>query len=632
MPILNVEKLEKYYGAKPILRAVDFQLDFGEKAGLVGKNGSGKTTILQILAGRLEKDGGAFSFAKDTTVGYLTQELEFPEERTVWQELRSLFSHLDQIQEELRCLEQTMAEYGPGDHEHLEPLLMKYAELQESFEHAGGFRIDNDIQGVLRGLGLPEPLWQKSPISFSGGERTRVALARLLLFHPTILLLDEPTNYLDIKAVQWLENYLRDYNGAVLMVSHDRYFLDRVVGKIIALEDGQVEEYRGNYTRYRQIWSERRRHELLAFNEQQKEIARKEKFIRESRATEKSKRQAKSIEKRLDKVQRLDGPRVEEQLKMVNLSVHGRIGTIALAVLNLTKSFSGRLLLDRLSFQVHAGEKVVILGANGTGKSTFFRILAGEESKDAGEITWGHGVMLGYFSQLTQEQELSGTVYDQILASSDLTPAQARNFLGAFLFRGDDVFLPVRDLSGGEQRRLALAKLVLSSFNLLLLDEPTNHLDLPSLDALEEALDNYAGTVMIITHDRYLARRLAERLWVLEDGRLREFQGFEGYEAWMAQETERQQEAKRRIRRDEQERRQASPNSEEKRRRKELERLEQELQRWENERDEAIDMLNRPEIYGDYTAAKTWGDKLKEAETALEFAYEQWVKLSEAIL
>lgn len=632
MPILTVEKLEKFYGAKPILKSVDFQLDFGEKAGLVGKNGSGKTTILQILAGRLEKDGGSFTFAKDATIGYLTQELEFSKDQTVWETLRSLFSHLDQMQEELRTLEQSMAEYGPEDKEHLEPLLCRYAELQETFEHAGGFRIDSNIQGVLNGLGLSEALWHQSPASFSGGERTRVALARLLLFHPNILLLDEPTNYLDIKAVQWLENYLREYNGAVLMVSHDRYFLDRVVGKIFALRDGMVDEYRGNYTRYRELWNERRRHDMLAYQEQQREIARKEKFIRESRATEKSKRQAKSIEKRLSKVERVEQPTTEAQLHSLNLSVEGRVSSVVLTASEVSKGFAAKKLLDKVSFQVRGGEKIVIMGANGTGKSTLFRMLVGEEPVDSGEITWGHGVMLGYFSQLMQMMDLSGTVYDQIMATSDLSPTQVRNFLGAFLFRGDDVFLPVSDLSGGEQRRLALAKLVLSSSNLLLLDEPTNHLDLPSLDVLEEALDEYAGTVLVITHDRYLARRLGQRLWVLVEGKLKEFNDFDAYEAWVADEEERKVEEKRMSRRSDQERRrQTGPNPEEKRRRKELERLESELQRLEDQKNEIMAMLSQPEIYGDFEAAKLWGDKLRETEIALDDVYDQWMGLVEAL-
>lgn len=635
MPVVSVEQLVKYYGGKCILNGVSFSLEAGEKVGLVGRNGCGKTTLLALLAGRLEKDGGQIFFSRKAQVGYLTQELTFAPGKTVYEELRGLFAHLDRLQEELTGLEQAISQCRQEHSDSLGPLLERYAKLREDFEAQGGYRIDSEIQGVLQGLGLPKELWHQSPAKFSGGEKTRVALARLLLTRPNLLLLDEPTNYLDISAIQWLENYLRDYPGAILVVSHDRYFLDRVVRKILALGDGRIELYRGNYSYYREVWAERRRAQMDAYWQQQKELARKERFIREARATEKAKRQAKSLEKRLNRVERVERPPEEVGLRHLEFTAAGRTGKVVFRVEDLQKSYGNKVLFAGVNFKVHSGEHIVVMGPNGTGKTTLFRVLSGEEEPDAGQVIWGHGVQLGFFAQLLEAEELTGTVLDQVLAASDLTTAEARALLGAFLFQGDDVFLPVQELSGGEQRRLALAKLVLSNANVLFLDEPTNHLDLPSLDALEEALNSYEGTLLVITHDRFFAQRVGERIFVLEDGKLLEFADYTQYETWREarqQQIAEEYRSERKTEYQQQKReRRGRPSPETRRLQRELAECEAELTVLEEEKNRLLQELSRPEVFNDFATAQEYGRQLQEVEQHLEEAYNKWAALAEKV-
>ncbi|HEX2953988.1 MAG TPA: ABC-F family ATP-binding cassette domain-containing protein [Bacillota bacterium] len=634
MAILAVDNLAKLYGIKSVLKSVTFQLEAGERAGLVGRNGSGKTTLLQIITGRIEQDAGTVSIAKDINVGYLTQELEFNPNATVYQSMREIFAELDQLHAEIRSLEENIAACSPEQHARLELLLQQYAEMQERFEARGGFRIESDIQAVLLGLGLPKDRWNKSPEYFSGGERTRVALARLLLTRPSLLLLDEPTNYLDIQAIQWLEGFLKEYPGTVLLVSHDRYFLDRVVNKIFAISDGKVETYRGNYSYYRELSIARRQEQLHAYLEQQKEITRKERFIRESGAGEKEKRQAKSIEKRLSKVERVEKPIEEVSLKAPKLAMSGRTGKIVLTLEEVAKSFGDKELFRRVNLKIRSGERIVVMGPNGTGKSTLLRILMGEEQPDHGDIVWGHGAVPGYYSQIVKDDDLSGSPYDQILALSDFSPTQVRTFLGGFLFRGDEVFTPVKELSGGEQRRLSLAKLVLSPSNLLLLDEPTNHLDLPSLDALEEALLNYTGTIIVVTHDRFFASRIATRLLVLEQGLFTEFATYEAYERWRNDQIERAAiERKEEKKAETARRKERSPDPAAiiRKQKKELERLEMELTQLENTKNQILESLSQPEIYTDFEATQKLTADLHATESLLEEKFEAWASIAENI-
>ena len=525
MIILAVQDIQKSFGTHEVLKGVSFTLQEQERMGLVGVNGSGKSTLMKIIAGIETADGGTVSIQKGLRIGYLAQQGEFREGETVRETLESVFEPLVQMEAEMRDLEQKMAEQG-DDAEALRRLGGRYDALMHEFERRNGYGWRSQVSGVLKGLDLRDHA--DMPVNrLSGGERTRLCLGRMLLSEPDLLLLDEPTNHLDLKSIAWLEEYLQGYRGAVLVISHDRYFMDHVCGRMAELLMGGLETYTGNYTQYLEKRTEVYEIRMKAWELQQKEIARQEAVIAMYRRfnREKSIRLAESREKRLEKIERLERPQ-EEGTVHFRFETRRRTGDDVLQTDRLKKSYGDRVLFSDLDIHVKAGDRIALIGDNGTGKSTLLKCLTGEEKPDAGVIRWGTGVDIGYYDQHQAGLHENKTVLDEVWDRFPrMEQYEVRGALGMFLFTGDDVFAPVSTLSGGEKGRVALTELMLRKDNVLLLDEPTNHLDMDSREVLENALADFPGTIIAVSHDRYFINRFAEKVCVLEDGTLKEYLG-----------------------------------------------------------------------------------------------------------
>jgi ATP-binding cassette, subfamily F, member 3 len=525
MPLLQAQDLAKSFAGAPVLTGTSFAVEPGEKIALVGRNGAGKTTLLRILAGLEPPDGGTLSLRPGAVVGYLPQTPEIEEGHTLWDETAQAFAGVREVERRVAEMEARLSSPEVhADGARLTEILEEYGRVRDKFERAGGFTYEAEIRRTLGGLGFHEAQFRQTLASMSGGERSRAALARLLLLAPDLLLLDEPTNHLDLEALEWLEEFLRQYRGSMLLVSHDRALLDAVTTRTLELDNGVLDAYPGNYTFYVEERSVRREQQQEAFERQQAEIASLKDYIRRYHAGQKS-RQAKSREKRLARIVPIAAPRTSRTLSF-RLEAPRRTPQTVLRVRNVGKRFGSVDALRRITFEVRRGEKVGMIGANGAGKTTLLRIIAGLEPPTSGVVDVGAGVRLGYFAQHAEETlDLTRTVLEEVLGTRALTPEEVRTLLGRFLFPGEAVHMSVGRLSGGERRRVALAKLVLDRPDLLLLDEPTTHLDLPSLEVLEAALRTFPGAMIVVTHDRYLLDHLATRLLVLKDAQLVEFPG-----------------------------------------------------------------------------------------------------------
>ena len=528
MTILNVDKVTRYFGARVILKNVTFQLSAGEKAGLVGANGSGKTTLLRILAGELEPDEGKIVYAPGCRVGYLSQDMIFNPSRTVEEEAWAALGHLKQWEEELRQLEARMGEVAareavlvkPGEKKpEMDSLLRRYAWVMERFEAGGGYQAAARVQTVLAGLGFSRPQLDLPVSKLSGGQKIRLGLAKVLLAGPDLLLLDEPTNHLDLPAIEWLEGFLKSYRGAVLLVSHDRVFLDRVTEEILELEGGTVTLYPGNFSFYEGKRREREEKLRAEWEMQQDEIKRLKGFIARFQAGTRA-RLAKDRAKKLERLKPVEKPKGARRRMSLHFAPGKSSGRDVLEVNGLTATLGGVTLFANLNLKVQKGERVALVGPNGAGKTTFLKILLGTIQPTAGSFRWGQGVQLGYFSQDLDQLDPSKTPLQEFLALPGMTPYVARSLLGRFLFGEEEVSRTIGGMSGGERNRLALARLVLSGANVLLLDEPTNHLDIPSRELLEEALLSFPGTVLLVSHDRHLLNRVATRILILAGGAL----------------------------------------------------------------------------------------------------------------
>lgn len=510
--ILALNNVSKAFGTDVILKNISFHIEEKEKIAIVGVNGAGKSTLFKIITGELSLDSGEVIMPKSATMGYFSQSLEIDSSKTIYGELLTVFEPIMLMEQQLRDMEAQMS-HKSGDQ--LEKLMEKYSELSHKMEEMDGYSYQSRLRGVIKGLGFSDEESSQTINQLSGGQKTRVALGKILLKAPDILLLDEPTNHLDIDSLRWLEDFLRSYKGAVVIISHDRYFLDKVVGKVIEIENKKAKEYFGNYSYYAEKKIVDREIEYHRYINQQKEIKHQEEVIKKLREfnREKSIKRAESREKMLDKIERIDAPENLPDKMRLEIKPVKESGNDVLSVDNVSMAFDGIPLFDNISFDIKKGEKTALIGPNGIGKTTLFKIILSRLEAKSGSVKLGSNVVIGYYDQEQSDLNLNKTIFDEISdAYPDLTITQIRNVLAAFVFTGDDVFKTISSLSGGEKGRVALAKIMLSNANFLILDEPTNHLDINSKEILEQAIQCYTGTVLYISHDRYFINSTATKI------------------------------------------------------------------------------------------------------------------------
>ena len=526
MIILSAQNIAKSFGVNAVLRDVSFTIQQGDRIGLVGVNGCGKSTLMRIVAGLDAPDSGEMAIVRGTRIGYLAQQDMVTSGASVWQELESVFTPVFEMEARLRALEDEMGR-AHEDAAQFARLSAEYDKLTRRFEEADGYAWKSMVSGVLNGLGFTPAQYGQCVDSLSGGEKTRLCLARLLLQKPDLLLMDEPTNHLDMETLGWLENYLCAYRGSVLVISHDRYFLDHVCTGMVEILMGNAEQYSGNYTRYIAQRQERFETRMRAYTLQQKEIERQQAIIARYRMfnREKSIRAAESREKALERMEKLEKP-VDERAIRFQFEARRRTGEDVLRISEVSKSFGEKHLFSHLSLHVRAGDRIALIGPNGVGKSTLIKLITGEEQADNGEIRYGANVDIGYYDQHQSALHPDKTVLDEVWDRFPrMEQSDVRGALGMFLFTGDDVFQPIRTLSGGEKGRVALTALMLRKDNLLLLDEPTNHLDMDSREVLEDALAGFGGTIITVSHDRYFINRVADRIIEMQPDGVTEYMG-----------------------------------------------------------------------------------------------------------
>lgn len=638
MIILSSKNIKKNYGIDVILENINFTVQENDKIGIVGVNGAGKSTLFKIITGDIEKDEGDIFISKNISIGYMSQDFSFESSNSILDEMLTVFTQLIQMEKDIHDLELRISSMDNSeDKETAENLLKTYANLQEEFKNSNGFGYKSRIKGVLKGLGFSAEDYDKPVSILSGGQKTRVALGKILLQDFNILLLDEPTNYLDIQSVEWLENYLKTLKCTVLIVSHDRYFLDMVTNRTFEIENRTLKEYDGNYSKYIEKKQQLREIQQKDYVEQQKEIARQEAIIARFRQynREKSIKQAESREKALDRIERIEKPNALPKNIGFKFEPAIRSGNDVLSVENLSKSFD-RLLFENASFEVKRGEKVALLGPNGIGKTTILNIIAGISKADTGNVRLGTNVIIGYYDQEQENLNYHNTIIDEVWDEyPQLNQTELRNKLAAFLFQGEDVFKEIGKLSGGERSRIALLKLMLSKSNFLLMDEPTNHLDILSKEVLESALMNYSGTVLLVSHDRYFLNKVATKIIELNQEECLQYNGNYSYYIYKkglsesstsdnkAEDPEnvtatkndwlKQKEEKSNLRRQQ----------------KRLEIVELEIDQSEKRINEIDAMLADPEVFSDHVKCQELHDEQEELKSNLDSLYEEWSELSE---
>ena len=526
MIVLSAQNVAKAFGINVVLKDVSFTLQQGDRIGLVGVNGCGKSTLMRIIAGLDSPDSGEISIVRGTRIGYLAQQDMVTSGASVWAELEKVYEPVFEMEKRLRALEAEM-EHAHTDAALFARLSSDYDKLMHRFEEADGYAWKSMVSGVLNGLGFTPAQYEQNVDSLSGGEKTRLCLARLLLQKPDLLLLDEPTNHLDMETLSWLENYLAAYRGSVLVISHDRYFLDHVCTGMVEILMGHAEQYSGNYTRYISQRQERFETRIRAYELQQKEIERQQAIIARYRMfnREKSIRAAESREKALDRMEKLEKP-VDERAIHFNFEARRRTGEDVLKISDVSKSFGDKHLFSGFSLHVRAGDRIALIGPNGVGKSTLIKLITGDVPSDTGDIRFGSNVDVGYYDQHQSALSPEKTVLDEVWDRFPrMEQSDVRGALGMFLFTGDDVFQPIKTLSGGEKGRVALTALMLRKDNLLLLDEPTNHLDMDSREVLEDALSGFGGTIITVSHDSYFINRVADRVIEMRPDGVTEYMG-----------------------------------------------------------------------------------------------------------
>ena len=637
MILLTLQNVSKSFAMNTVLKDVNLTLQAGSRMGLVGVNGSGKSTLFRLISGAMEPDEGTISLTKGARVGVLTQDADIQSDLTIQQELERVFEPVRQMEVKLREMEAEMAEKH-DDPEAFDALSRAYSRLMDRFEDAGGYEWPSRIQGVLAGLGFARGREQQPANLLSGGEKTRLCLARLLLTQPDLLMLDEPTNHLDLQSVEWLEETLKKYRGTVLVISHDRYFLNAVCDCMAELSMRRLTQYEGNYDRFavqRQANLER---QLKEYKLQQAEIARQEAIIARYRMynREKSIRAAESREKRLEKMERLEKPVTEQKVRF-SFEARRRTGDDVLFARELTKGFEGRTLFEHFNLHLRAGDRVALIGANGVGKTTLLNILTGKLPPDGGTVTFGSNVDLGYYDQhqsgLHPDKDVLNELWDDF---PRMEVDRVRSVLALFLLTGDDVFQPIRTLSGGEKGRVALAKLMLRRDNLLLLDEPTNHLDMDSREVLEDALEDFDGTILTVSHDRYFINRVANRVIEMRPDGVREYLGnYDDYVEKKRLEAAGAQEdatgGKTRTQLDKERRRERLKQESARQLRQKLKQAEQAIADAEAQIAQLEARMADPETYRDADAAQSVAKQHRETQAALDGLYEDWEALSEAV-
>ena len=637
MILMTVQGVSKAFGMKSVLKDISLTLQQGARMGLIGVNGSGKSTLFRLIAGQMEPDEGSISLMRGTRVGMLTQEADIQSDLTVREELSRVFEPVREMERRLRALEEEMAQKHENEAE-LDRLSREYARLTDRFEDAGGYEWPSRIQGVLAGLGFAKGREDQPASVLSGGEKTRLCLARLLLTQPDLLMLDEPTNHLDLSSIQWLEDTLKKYRGTVLIISHDRYFMNSVCDCMAEISMRRLVQYEGNYDQFtvkRQADIER---QIREYKLQQAEIARQQAIIQRYRMynREKSIRAAESREKRLEKMERLERP-VDEQHVRFSFEARRRTGDDVLKVHGLAKGFEGRRLFENFDLHLRAGDRVAIIGPNGVGKSTLLNIIARKLKADAGEVEFGANVDLGYYEQhqtgLDPEKDVLNELWD---AFPRLDLDRVRSVLALFLFTGDDVYKKIPMLSGGEKGRVSLCKLMLKRDNLLLLDEPTNHLDMDSREVLEGALEDFDGTILTVSHDRYFINRVADRIIEMRPDGVKEYLG--NYDDYL--EKKRREEAgledaaasgMTKTQLDKQRRKERLLREGKKALEKQLEAAEARIAAAEKEIQDLETRMADPELYQRPDEARETARRHAELQAGMDALYEEWEALSEAV-
>lgn len=635
--ILSCQNISKAFNEVPVLKEVSFHLEDYDKAAIVGLNGAGKTTLLRIIVGEIAPDHGLVTLSKDKTIGYLAQDQAVSSQNTIYEELLTAKSDVIEMESRIRSLELAMKQASGRE---LEELMETYTRLTHSFELANGYAYQSEVTGILKGLGFTEEEFSKKISTLSGGQKTRVALGKLLLQKPDLIILDEPTNHLDLNSIAWLETYLLNYKGAVLIVSHDRYFLDRIAGKIIEIDQTKATTFLGNYSNYAVKKEQLRSAALNAYLKQQQEIKHQEEVIEKLRSfnREKSIKRAESREKALNKMDVLDKPTQTRSDIHITLTPRCTSGNDVLHIEDLSKSFGEHLLFKHLSMDLKRGEHVAIIGDNGTGKTTILKIINGLLPADTGTLTLGTNVHIGYYDQEHHVLHPEKTLFDEISDSYPyLDNTEIRSTLAAFLFTGEDVFKRIKDLSGGERGRVSLAKLMLSESNFLILDEPTNHLDITSKEILEDAINAYEGTVLYVSHDRYFINRTASRILELSEGALTGYLGNYDYylekkteaslstlpaspsqKEYLPTETKLDWQAQKKLQADK------------RKKENDLKKCEESIALLEQEQKEIDAKMSDPSIATNVAELQKLASRQKELADKLEGLYEQWEALADA--
>lgn len=636
MIILQVNQLSKYFGADLILSNVKMEIQSKDRIAIVGRNGAGKSTLLKIIAGELSYDSGELNKPRDLTIGFLEQHTGLDSDKSIWEEMLSVFTDLQEMERRLRDLEQEMSDEKVYSNQELyQKVLSEYDRLQLEFKDRGGYQYEADIRSVLHGLNFHNYDYDTKINTLSGGQKTRLAMGKLLLSKPDLLILDEPTNHLDIKTLTWLEQYLQNYDGAILVVSHDRYFLDKVVNQVYECSNHTLKKYIGNYSQYLVQRAEQYERELKMYEKQQEEIARMKDFIQRNIARASTTKRAQSRRKALERMQILDRPQGDGKSAAFSFEIERQSGNEVLNVKDLAIGYGDDIISRNIRFRITRGEAIALLGPNGVGKSTLLKTIVKILPALSGSIQYGANVSIAYYDQEQANLSSNKKVIDELWDEyPNLIEKEIRDILGNFLFSGDEVLKPVSALSGGEKARLALAKLMMKKANFLILDEPTNHLDLDSKEILENALIEYPGTILFVSHDRYFINRIATKVFELSNTGITEYLG--DYDYYVEKKEELQETLNENLQQQENSKpvdKKSNYELEKEAKRKErqrirrIEEIQNLIEELENEVSEKEQQLIDPDVYTDHVKVAEINEEIQKRKNEIEYLLEEWEQL-----